>query len=196
MSHVPLFGSWRSRASLVRLIFCADEVLIGGGGLLADRVARFYRPFYRTARLAHLLRTPYRLVAVGVSTVRRSGSDADYRWMFDHAVSASVRDVESRDRVLATGARRSPAVQDDPALWRTVPVPGNATAYDLVVNLRPWESGDTQEERPIWSTFQIVEAVAAAINTAYRASSRVAWCPCRHLSMTTTKRLSRSCGGD
>ena len=52
VEHVRLTGSWRARLAVIRQVLLADEVHIGGGGLLSDRVPDFYRPFYRVARAA------------------------------------------------------------------------------------------------------------------------------------------------
>lgn len=173
--HLPLVGSWWSRALLVAYVVWADQVVIGGGGLLADRVEAFYRPFHRVARLAHLLHTPYRLTAVGVSTVRRDRSRRDYRWMVEHAAAVSVRDEASRDRLTATGALRPVAVEADPALWPTSVTPTRtAPSYDLVINLRPWSSGATAEQPALVTSDDVVRDVATAVEARYGDDVRIA----------------------
>lgn len=166
--QVALSGGTLDRVRLLGEIARAREVWIGGGGLFDDRHPAFYRPFYRVARAARLLRTPFRVTAVGVGPIRREGTAGAYRWVFEHAASATVRDEASRERIRSTESRRLPEVVSDPALWQ----PGAGTLepvsrHDLLVNLRKWEYGDRTELPATTRTEAVVDAVAEALNQMY-----------------------------
>ena len=69
-----------SRMKLLFEIWKADVVVVGGGGLLDDRIENFYRPFGRIAQACRLLRTSYAQpgsdrepVNLAVNTSHRSG---------------------------------------------------------------------------------------------------------------------------
>jgi len=187
VKHVRLIGSWRARLGVLRQVLLADEVHIGGGGLLADRVPEFYRPFYRVARLAWALRVPYRLVAVGVSTARRPETVRHYRWMFDHAVTASVRDEASHDRAVRSLTSRPPVVVDDPVLWSRSRPRGDWPAHDVLVNLRPWDLEAHEGAASSRRTAEVVDAVAEALNSAYGPRSHVGLVSMSACSTTTTR---------
>lgn len=171
--QVTMSGSLRNRANLVWTIARSDQVVIGGGGLFDDRIPNFYRPFARIAQFAKILRKPYDIVGVGVGPIRRDGTATAYRRAFDGARGASVRDTASFKRVIDTGTRIAPEVEDDPALWPTEVNHDRANRFDLVVNLRNWELGECSEDLPVKNTDDIVSAVATAINARYGTEGRV-----------------------
>lgn len=206
--QIPLSGSNMDRLRLLRAIARSREVWIGGGGLFDDRHPEFYRPFDRMARAAHLLRTPYRIVSVGVGPIQRKGTAAGYRWVFEHAASATVRDEASRERVQLTGARRLPQVEPDPALWEAPASAVAAPRHDLLVNLRNWEHGHLAEHPAETPTGEVVEAVAAALNRVYPPTASIGLVsmsarrtdddavPLEALADKLDARVSRYYGGD
>lgn len=118
--------SWRSPgrvARLVGLVRRCDAVLIGGGGLLSDRL-HFYRPYVVLALVAEALRKPVMFYGVGAYPP----STITYRLMaraaLGRAAAVTVRDAFSAESIAATGLRRHAVVAADPAI--TLRPPANA----------------------------------------------------------------------
>lgn len=177
---IPLLGSTQSKLRLIWVILRAHYVIIGGGGLLDDRVPRFYRPFTRVAWICRLLARKYSFVGIGVGPIRSSDSASSYRRAANGAMHVLVRDDDSRGRLLAAGVRRRIDVVDDPVVWLQdgVPLlgdraPATPPAYDLCVNLRNWKvfAGD---EFTTLGTHEILRVVAEAINESYAPEQKVA----------------------
>jgi polysaccharide pyruvyl transferase WcaK-like protein len=206
--QVILGGSPRHRARAIWEAMRSDEIHIGGGGLFDDRDERQYRTYVRAARLAWMLRKPYRLVAVGVGPIRRPTTAAAYRWVFDHAASATVRDAASRARIVQAGSARPPEVVWDPALWSPEPLAHIGPSHDVLVNLRGWEWGERAEAPAAVPTRAVIDAVAEALNKRYPPEASIGLAsmstlaghddsqPLELLASRLHSRLTRYYGGD
>lgn len=138
-------GSIRGRFALVRAIARSGGVLIGGGGLLDDRRALFYRPFTRAAAVARILRVPYAFVGIGVGPIRSDRTARNYRCAVRGARRTLVRDQESAERLIEIGcAAADIEVVGDPVTWRTIRSSGRWT-YEWAVNLREWKPSSVDE---------------------------------------------------
>jgi polysaccharide pyruvyl transferase WcaK-like protein len=175
--RLALHGSLASRLRIAWRIARVDYVLIGGGGLLDDRIPLFYRPFTRTAFACRILRTPYSFAAIGVGPIRRGRTNRAYRDAVQGADRVFVRDQESKDRLLLAGMIRDAEIVADPVLWgQPETVKSNIQVrFDVAVNLRNWHS----VERPRDGydgphDGQIIEAVSRAINATFGRDGRVA----------------------
>lgn len=158
-----LDGSWRSRTRVARAVARASHVVIGGGGLLDDRMPHFHRQFTRVAALCRWARTPYSLVGIGVGPVRTEEARRAYAAAALGAHQVIVRDDESRRRLLDCAPTAAVQVADDPAVWEESG-PTSAKRYRFAVNLRHWvpQEGDAGQVEPD----AIVEPLAAFINAA------------------------------
>lgn len=166
-----LSGSFRDRLQLLRAILSSDAVVIGGGGLLDDRLPGFYRPFTRVARVCRLLRKPYIFAGIGVGPVRHESSRVAYRDACGGAAAVFVRDRESADRLRECGVERPVEVVSDPVLWHTV-APDEADRVDVAINLRTWEPIDEDKGIQLDSD-AIVEVVAEAVGPLIAEGARI-----------------------
>lgn len=167
-AFIPL-GSGRAsdRLRFVSALARSAQVIVGGGGLLNDRLPRFYRPFTRTVRLAHALRRPVLLYGVGVHPPRTERFERELRALGRSAVSITVRDELSREILGAYGVDAEVVL--DPAFaidWPVIATPDGAlrsAGRRLVVNLRPWWHLSEIPGRDPARHAELVESVAAAI---------------------------------
>lgn len=174
-NNAALDGRTISKLRLLAAIAQADYVLIGGGGLLDDRTANFYRPFTRTAAVCRALRTPYAFVGIGVGPIQQHSSKKEYLRSVQGAAKVYVRDEESKERLRDCGVTRNIAVVSDPVLWADGHGSVQHLEYDLAVNLRNWHS--SQQPRTGFEGPEdrvVVELVAKAINDTLPPDAKVA----------------------
>ncbi|MDE8585915.1 polysaccharide pyruvyl transferase family protein [Arthrobacter sp. NQ4] len=172
---LKLAGDARSRARLAWEILQADYVLIGGGGLLDDRMPNFYRPFTRAAFLCRLLKTPYAFAGIGVGPIQNEETKAAYRAAAEGAARVLVRDEMSRERLRASGVKRNIEVTPDPVLWGTTSPAESSRRFDLAINLRNWHTNENPKvgyDGP--SDTEITHSVAKAVNEVFDVSRKIA----------------------
>jgi len=110
--------SWRSplrAARLMALVRRCDAVLIGGGGLLSDRL-HFYRPYVLLALLAEALGKPVMFYAVGAYPPSTPVYRLLARAALNRAAAVTVRDEFSLRNIAALGVRRKVTLTADPAI--------------------------------------------------------------------------------
>jgi polysaccharide pyruvyl transferase CsaB len=137
--------TWRSpraAARLLTLIRRSSAVLIGGGGLLQDRLPNFYRPYLLLALAAKGLRRPVVIHAVGAYPPRTGAFRLLLRAALSRADAVSVRDEFSRRNLAAAGVNRPVVVTGDPAITLRPPAGVARPQTDerplIAVSLRPW----------------------------------------------------------
>jgi len=137
--------NWRSSsraARIVGLVRDSAAVLIGGGGLLQDRLPHFYRPFFLLALAAKALRKPVMFYAVGVYPPRTTVFREALRLLLGRADALTVRDEFSARSIAGAGVKRDVMVTADPAITlRATPRPGTSRNDGpplIGVSLRPW----------------------------------------------------------
>ncbi|QKS20056.1 polysaccharide pyruvyl transferase family protein [Curtobacterium sp. Csp1] len=165
-------GSIRERFALVRAIARSRGVLIGGGGLLDDRRALFYRPFTRAAAVARVLRVPYAFVGVGVGPIRSARTARNYRCAVRGARRTLVRDQESAERLIEIGcAAADIEVVGDPVTWRAIKSSSRRT-YEWAVNLREWEP-PSRDEGFMFDAERVTENIARCLAEVVDENDRV-----------------------
>ncbi|WP_208709746.1 polysaccharide pyruvyl transferase family protein [Sinomonas sp. R1AF57] len=173
--RVSLSGKLRERLRLLYEIARAREVIIGGGGLLDDRLPDFYRPFTRIAQWSALVGTPYRFLGIGVGPVRRPSTGSNYLKALKGASAVSVRDHASAQRLAGIGFRGAVEVVDDPALWRKRSVTTTRPRFDICINLRCWASeGSSMPSYDGASIERILDVVAYAVRRVHGRGARIA----------------------
>ncbi|BFM23121.1 polysaccharide pyruvyl transferase family protein [Microbacterium sp. che218] len=156
-------GSLRSRISLALAILRADVVLIGGGGLLDDRLPNFYRPFTRVARLASLFKKPYSFVGIGVGPIHDPASLESYASACAGARAVMVRDAESADRLKKASGALNVTIVPDPVLWGgSERVEVHEGSFECAVNLRNWSPGASESHGAL-STSAALPVIAEAL---------------------------------
>jgi len=129
----------RGAMGLVR----AGALVVGGGGLLQDRLPEFYRPFYRAMRVAKGCGVPLSISSVGVSAPRSSEFRGALRELSAYASHFTVRDAASAEIVAEVTGLTAPDIVPDAAFglrvaqgrvsnWR------NADGPRVGVAIRPW----------------------------------------------------------
>jgi polysaccharide pyruvyl transferase WcaK-like protein len=143
MPFIPLGNRrMRDRARFVTAVGRSSLVIVGGGGLLHDRLPRFYQPFIRTIHLARSLRRPTLLYGVGVHEPTTRDFETELRALGRMGVAVTVRDERSREILQAFGVRAEVVL--DPAFaldWPAIAGPDEGawpTSRRLIVNVRPW----------------------------------------------------------
>jgi polysaccharide pyruvyl transferase CsaB len=122
--------SWRSplrTAKLLTLVRSADAVLIGGGGLLSDRL-HFYRPYVLLALAAELLGKPVMFYAVGAYPPSTLLYRLLTRLALGRAAAVTARDQFSARSIRAAGVRRPVKVTADPAITLSPPAEAGTEA--------------------------------------------------------------------
>jgi polysaccharide pyruvyl transferase WcaK-like protein len=138
LSHPGPLRRTRSGLGLVT----AGALVVGGGGLLQDRLPEFYRPYHRAMRIAKLCRVPLSITSVGVSPPRTSAFRSALQDLTDYASHFTVRDPASAEILSDVTGRPAPRIVPDAAFGLRVPPDPperSATRAACVgVALRPW----------------------------------------------------------
>lgn len=166
-----------SRDELAQLIEPLD-LLILGGGILFDAEARV---FLRETIIAHELRVPFMVYAIGAGPLQDPAAQEAVRDCLDGAAIITVREAAARQALEEAGVRREIVVTADPALLlRPEPMPSVALPAEAV------------EWKGRWSGCRCVSRAARHRISARR--STISCSPTRPTSWwTVTARKSCSC---
>ncbi|MCD6705438.1 MAG: polysaccharide pyruvyl transferase family protein [Thiobacillus sp.] len=124
-----------SRDALARLVEPLDLLLVGGGGILFDGEARL---FLREAVIAHELRVPYMVYAIGAGPLQDPAAQEAVRDCLNDAAIITVREAAARQVLEEAGVRREIVVTADPALLlRPEPMARTALPAEAVEWKRP-----------------------------------------------------------
>jgi polysaccharide pyruvyl transferase WcaK-like protein len=118
-------------------------LIVGGGGLLQDRLPDFYRPYYRAMRIARAHNIPLSITSVGVTPPRSAAFRQALRELAAYASHFTVRDAVSAEIVREVTGLPAPDVVPDAAFGLRVPEspidPRRGRAGLRVgVAIRPW----------------------------------------------------------
>jgi polysaccharide pyruvyl transferase WcaK-like protein len=129
---------WNGRLRLAANVASASAVIIGGGGLLNDRIDAFYRPYSRVAMLCARTRGRVIVTSVGVYTQNETRPFVTaLNRLVRTARHFTVRDIESADVTERLTGWRPTVVPD---LAFSLPVqsrPDSKPTY-IGVSVRPW----------------------------------------------------------
>jgi polysaccharide pyruvyl transferase WcaK-like protein len=124
-------------------VFRAGALIVGGGGLLQDRLPDFYRPYYRAMRIAQAHNIPLSITSVGVTSPRSGAFRQALRELAAYASHFTVRDAVSAEIVRDVTGLPAPDVVPDAAFGLGVPESPidnrrERTGFRVGIAIRPW----------------------------------------------------------